>query len=145
MFDLPQSFVERIWLLALRTTWAARSINSRASSRQIDRLANQAGLPPLAQCMRELLTTLEHYGADHLYIEEIGKPGVTGDERDLLCALRAVYRDDALAAENAVSALVPPGHTDRLIEPLRAVARSRRCVRTRAPIFAGVQSPAVFQ
>lgn len=126
MYELPQSFMERFWLMALRLTWKVRNQGGRNPARLIDRLARQADLPPMARPMRDLLSALERCGADHLYIEEADRPGVTGDERDLLSALRAVYCDDLLHAEDALSALVAPGRTERLIRPLRAVARPRR-------------------
>jgi|GEM_PF-6111955 len=58
---------------------------------------------PCATPMLQLLEQLELGGADHLYIERFDQPGVTGDARDLLAALRACWLDDPLAAEHSLA------------------------------------------
>ncbi|MDT8438642.1 MAG: hypothetical protein RQ729_06505 [Wenzhouxiangellaceae bacterium] len=127
MYELPQGRIERFWLIALRLAWVGRLPGARDPSRLIDRLMYQSGLPPLAHRMQALLAALESGGANHLYIESFDAPGVTGDERDILTALCAVYRDDLLGAEEAISALVPPDGTAAVIGPLQAISRPHRC------------------
>jgi len=114
MYEYRFSKIERFWLLGLRLIWAYRD-NPAAAIRLADRLYAQSGLAPCGAQLRALLTGLQNAGADHLYIERYDQPGLTGDERDLLCALKASYLDEPLEAEAALGALLPPGCTDTVM------------------------------
>ncbi|MCA1778578.1 MAG: hypothetical protein LC637_04125 [Xanthomonadaceae bacterium] len=124
MFNYQFSRLERWWILGLRLAWQYRR-RPRAIARLIDRIFDQAGLEPCGNHMVGLLTSLEHEGASHLYLERFDQPGLTGDERDLLLGLNACYRDDLLAAENALSALLPPDHGDAPLRILQTIARPK--------------------
>jgi len=83
--------------------------------------------------LRALLVGLENAGADHLYIERYDAPGLTGDERDLLGALKASYLDEPLEAEAALGALLPPGRTDAVMGIVESITGSHATLlRTRA-------------
>ena len=136
MFDQPFSTVERLWLLGIRLAWAYRERNE-AAARLIDRLLAQGGARPCGREMLRMLTMLELNGADHLYIEHYDEPGVTGDERDLLRALKACYLDDTLAAEIELGALLPPGRTEAVIgimQTIAAPASRHRAAAVREPM-----------
>lgn len=122
MFRYRFSRMERWWLLGLRLAWQYRASGLDAT-RLIDRLMQQAGLGACAKKLQRLLAALEDHGANHLYFERFDQPGVTGDERDLIRALKLCYLDDPLAAESALGALLPPGRTAEVIELLQAVAK----------------------
>jgi len=121
MFKYRFSRMERWWLLGLRLAWQYRSRGADAA-RLIDRLMRQAGMEPCARDLQRLLATLEDRGANHLYIERFDQTGVTGDERDLIRALKLCYLDDPLGAEAELGALLPPGRTNEVLQILRAVA-----------------------
>lgn len=123
MFSYQFSKIERYWLLGIRLLWQYRG-HGRAVTRLVNRLLAQAGLEPRGRDLAALLVTLEAQGADHLYIEQFDQPGLTGDERDILTALRACFLDDPLGAEAALSALLPPGHTEAVIACAQRVAAS---------------------
>jgi len=121
MFNHSFSALERLWLLALRLVNGYRA-RPRAAARLADRLFMECGAAPVGQAVLDLFEALDRAGANHLYLEQYETPGVTGDERDLLAALRACYLDDVLAAEQALSALIPPGVADPVLVCLRRVA-----------------------
>lgn len=121
MFDQPFSTLERLWLLGIRLVWEHRERND-AAVRLVDRLFAQGDVQPCGRHILRMLTLLELNGADHLYIEHYDEPGVTGDERDLLRALKACYLDDTLAAEAELGALLPPGRTDAVIGIMQSIA-----------------------
>jgi hypothetical protein len=124
MYPYPFSTMERYWLLAIRLLWQYRS-HGRSVVQLVDRLLRQAGQAPRGAAFATLMTTLERQGADHLYIERFDQPGLTGDERDLLTLLRACYLDDPMGAEAALSALLPPGHTEPVIQCAQRVTAPR--------------------
>lgn len=125
MFHDPLSRLERIWLLALRLSHAWRGRPTIAAS-TIDRLFAGAAIGHLGSVFGELIDALECAGARHLYIERHDMPGLTGDERDLLTALRHCYVDDLLAAERSLSALLPPGDSGLVLERTRRIAYAGR-------------------
>lgn len=126
MFHQPLSRREWWWLLALRLVWHYRKNghggNARAATRLIERLGTQAGFEPHAARWLALLEALERAGADHLYIEQFDRNGVTGDERDLLAALKFCRLDDPLEAEYALGALVPPGRGGEVLVIMARIA-----------------------
>lgn len=122
MFEYQFSKIERIWLLGLRLVWAHDG--DRNVVRLVDRLYADAGLAPCAAKLSALLDGLQRAGADHLYIERYDAPGLTGDERDLLGALKASYLDEPLDAEAALGALLPPGRTDAVLGIVEAITGS---------------------
>jgi len=124
MFNYQFSRLERWWMLGLRLAWQYRE-RPAAIARLIDRLFDQAGLRPCGTYLVGLLASLEREGATHLYLERFDQPGLTGDERDLLAGLNACYRDDLLAAETALSALLPPDHGDAPLRMLQKIARPK--------------------
>ena len=124
MFDQPFSTLERLWLLGIRLVWEHRERNDEAV-RLVDRLFTQGDVHPCGRHILRMLTMLELNGADHLYVEHYDETGVTGDERDLLRALRACYLDDTLAAEAELGALLPPGRTDAIIGIMQSIADPR--------------------
>ena len=113
MFEYQFSKIERVWLLGLRLVWGHQDNPGIVSL--VDRLYGEAGLTPCGAKLRALLIGLQRAGADHLYIERYDAPGLTGDERDLLGALKASYLDEPLEAEAALGALLPPGKTDAVM------------------------------
>jgi len=113
MFEYQFSKIERVWLLGLRLVWAHRANPGVVAL--VDRLYTEAGMTACGAELRALLVGLENAGADHLYIERYDAPGLTGDERDLLGALKASYLDEPLEAEAALGALLPPGKTDAVM------------------------------
>ena len=121
MFNHSFSALERLWLLALRLIHTYRDQPREAAS-LVDRLFADCGAAPVGHAALNLFESLSRAGADHLYLEHYDTPGVTGDERDLLAALRACYLDDLLAAEQALSALLPPGVADPVLISLRRMA-----------------------
>lgn len=128
MFEHPLSRVEHWWLTSLRLVWHYRD-DSRNIIVLVDTLLTRAGMRPCALPMLRLLEQLVDDGADHLYIERFDQPGVTGDERDLLAALKAMCLDDPFAAEHAMGALLPPGGSAAAMHRLRQVAAIGRCQR----------------
>ncbi|MDT8450787.1 MAG: hypothetical protein RQ847_11520 [Wenzhouxiangellaceae bacterium] len=121
MFQQPLSRRERWWLLALRLVWQYRE-RGRAAVRLVDRLGAQAGFEPNAARWFALIQALERAGADHLYVERFDRTGVTGDERDLLAALKHCRLDDPLEAEYALGALVPPGRGGEVLVIMARIA-----------------------
>jgi len=113
MFEYQFSKIERVWLLGLRLIWAHQGNPGIVAL--VDRLYGEADMAPCGARLRALLLGLENAGADHLYIERYDAPGLTGDERDLLGALKASYLDEPLEAEAALGALLPPGRTDAVM------------------------------
>lgn len=131
MYEYRFSKIERFWLLGLRLAWAHRD-NARAAIRLIDGLFAQAGMACCGAQLRALLIGMQSAGADHLYIERYDQPGLTGDERDLLCALKASYLDEPLEAEAALGALLPPGRTDAVMGIVESITGGHAAVqRTR--------------
>ncbi len=131
MFHEPLSRVERIWLLALRLSHAWRDRPAMAAS-MVDRLFAGAAMGPLGTISGDLLKALDAAGARHLYIERHDMPGTTGDERDLLAALRHCYADDLIAAERALCGLLPPGDGSQVLDRTRRIAYAARAGRTQA-------------
>jgi len=125
MFHFPLSKLEHLWLLALRLVWN-HSRQREETTRLVDALWRSTGQAPIAERMFEVFAALERAGAGHLYIEAWDRPGITGDERDLLACLRACYLDDVLAAEQALSALLPPGETAPVIEAMCRITQRQR-------------------
>jgi len=122
MFEYQFSKIERVWLLGLRLVWAHRG--NPGVIALVDRLYVEAGMTPCGARLRALLLGLENAGADHLYIERYDAPGLTGDERDLLGALKASYLDEPLEAEAALGALLPPGRTDAVMGIVESITGS---------------------
>lgn len=122
MFEYQFSKIERFWLLGLRLAWAHPADPGVVTL--IDRLYADAGMAPCGARLRALLIGLERAGADHLYIERYDAPGLTGDERDLLSALKASYLDEPLDAEAALGALLPPGKTDAVMGIVESITGS---------------------
>jgi len=122
MFEYQFSKLERVWLLGLRLVWAHQDNSGVVAL--VDRLYIDAGMTPCGAKLRALLTALQRAGADHLYIERYDAPGLTGDERDLLGALKSSYLDEPLEAEAALGALLPPGRTDAVMGIVEAIAGS---------------------
>lgn len=122
MFEHQFSKMERVWLLGLRLVWA--HWENPGIVALIDRLYMEVGVEPCGAGLKALLAGLEHAGADHLYIERYDTPGLTGDERDLLAALRASYLDEPLEAEAALGALLPPGRTDAVMGTVESITGS---------------------
>lgn len=120
MFEYQFSKIERVWLLGLRLVWAHRENSGVVAL--VDRLYRDAGMTPCGAKLRALLMGLQRVGADHLYIERYDAPGLTGDERDLLGALKASYLNEPLEAEAALGALVPPGRTDAVMRIVVSIA-----------------------
>jgi hypothetical protein len=136
MFHDPLSRIERIWLLALRLSHAWRDRPQMAAS-TVDRLFAGAAMGRLGSVFSDLLEALDTAGARHLYIERHDMPGATGDERDLLTALRHCYTDDLIAAERALCGLLPPGDASQVLDRARRIAYAARAGRTQAePISA---------
>lgn len=130
MYEYQFSKIERVWLLGLRLVWA--HAGNEAVVALVDRLYMEAGMTPCGARLRALLIGLQRAGANHLYIERYDAPGITGDERDLLSALKASYLDEPLEAEAALGALLPPGKTDSVMGIVESIAAShveprRRC------------------
>jgi len=123
MYEHSLSTVERLWLRALRLVGGA-SGNLDDAIRRANRLLVASGARPAGRAIGELLDALDAAGAQRLYLETVERPGVTGDERDLLAALGACYMDDPLAAERALGALLPPGTTGRVLPLVEQVSRS---------------------
>ncbi len=121
MFEQPLSRAEHWWLISLRLIWHYRD-DSRNIIALVDTLLIRAEMRPCALPMLRLLEQLVRDGADHLYIERFDQPGVTGDERDLLAALKAMCLDDPFAAEHAMGALLPPGGSAAAMRRLHQVA-----------------------
>ncbi|MDT8408921.1 MAG: hypothetical protein RQ741_04920 [Wenzhouxiangellaceae bacterium] len=134
MFEYQCSKLERLWLLGLRLAWQHRA-RPTAAIVLIDRLFTQAGIEPSGTQIHALLVDLQCADADHLYIERFDRPGLTGDERDLLAAMKACYVDDLFGAEVALSALVPPDLIEAPLQTLLSIA-SRRfpCLRSMATV-----------
>lgn len=125
MFHFPLSTRERLWLLALRLVWNFRERRAD-TTRRIDALWRGTGQAPVAGAVFGMLSALERAGAGHLYIEGYDQTGITGDERDLLAALRACYLDEVLDAEQALSALLPPGESAAVIEAMFEITQPSR-------------------
>ena len=138
MFEYQFSKIERVWLLGLRLVWAHQE-NPGVVSR-VDRLFIEAGMTPCGASLRALLFGLQHAGADHLYLERYDAPGLTGDERDLLGALKASYLDEPLEAESALGGLLPPGKTDSVMSLVESITGSRATL-NRRPTFAETLLP----
>ena len=122
MFEYQFSKIERVWLLGLRLIWAHQGNPGIVAL--MDRLYGEADMAPCGARLRALLLGLENAGADHLYIERYDAPGLTGDERDLLGALKASYLDEPLEAEAALGALLPPGRTDAVMGIVESITGS---------------------
>ena len=122
MFEYQFSKIERVWLLGIRLIWAHESNPGIAAL--VDRLYGEAGMAPCGEKLRALLIGLQRAGADHLYIERYDAPGLTGDERDLLGALKASYLNEPLEAEAALGALLPPGKTDSVMGIVESITGS---------------------
>ncbi|MGM0658991.1 MAG: hypothetical protein ACQET0_10490 [Pseudomonadota bacterium] len=119
MFEHQFSKMERVWLLGLRLVWSHR--DNPGIVALVDRLYMEAGVEPCGAGLRDLLAGLQRAGADHLYIERYDAPGLTGDERDLLAALKASYLDQPLEAEAALGAVLPPGRTDAVMGVIESI------------------------
>ncbi|MBS3744519.1 MAG: hypothetical protein KGY48_09240 [Wenzhouxiangellaceae bacterium] len=119
MFEHQFSKMERVWLLGLRLVWA--HWQNPGIVALVDRLYMEAGVEPCGTGLKALLAGLKHAGADHLYIERYDAPGLTGDERDLLAALKASYLDQPLEAEAALGAVLPPGRTDAVMGVIESI------------------------
>ena len=130
MFHDALSRIERLWLLALRLShaWHDRPATAAAT---VDRLFVPAGMGRMGQQFRELLDALDDAGARHLYIEAHDRTGVTGDERDLLTALRNCYIDDLIAAERALCGLLPPDAIATVLDRTRRIAYAARALTPR--------------
>lgn len=137
MFHDPLSRIERLWLLALRLSHAWRDRPTTAAA-TVDRLFVPAGMGRLGQQFCELLDALDATGVNHLYIEAHDRRGVTGDERDLLAALRGCYMDDLIAAERALGGLVPPDGIATVLDYTRRIACAAR---TLSPCIAPAPLP----
>src|SRR6056297_840974 len=122
MFVYQFSKIERIWLLGVRLVWAHQ--RNPGVVPLVDRLYMEAGMTPCGAKLRALLIGLQRAGADHLYIERYDAPGLTGDERDLLGALKASFLDEPLEAEAALGALLPPGRTDAVMGIVESITGS---------------------
>jgi len=122
MFEYQFSKIERLWLLGLRLTWAHQ--DNPGIVALVDRLYAEVGLAPCGAKLRALLIGLQRAGADHLYIERYEAPGLTGDERDLLGALKSSYLDEPLEAEAALGAVLPPGRTDAVMGIVESITGS---------------------
>jgi len=129
MFHDPLSRIERIWLLALRLSHAWRDRPEMAAI-TVDRLFAGAAMGRLGSVFSGLLDALDTAGARHLYIERHDMPGTTGDERDLLEALRHCYTDDLIAAERALCGLLPPGDSSEVLDRTRRIAYAARAGQT---------------
>jgi len=127
MFPAPLSKLEYLWLTTLRLAWQYR-LRRNETIRLINGLLRNAGRAPVAQRLFELFDALESAGADHLYLESFDRTDITGDERDLLAALCACYQDDLLAAEQSLSALLPPGDSNSVLALLCDIARAPAAV-----------------
>ena len=136
MFEYQFSKVERVWLLGLRLIWAYEG--NAAVVTLIDRLYAEAGMTPCGARLRALLVGLQRAGADHLYIERYDAPGLTGDERDLLGALKASYLDEPLEAEAALGALLPPGRTESVMALVESITRPKHRSRIQPDPDAGI-------
>lgn len=137
MYEYQFSKIERVWLLGLRLVWAHQG--SEAVVALVDRLYMKAGMTACGAKLRALLIGLQGAGADHLYIERHDAPGLTGDERDLLNALKASYLDEPLEAEAALGALLPPGRTDAvmgIVESITGGVAAPRFLRDNASYLA---------
>lgn len=141
MFEYQFSKIERIWLLGLRLVWAHQENPGIVAL--VDRLYMETGMTPCGARLRALLIGLQRAGADHLYIERYDTPGLTGDERDLLGALKASYLDEPLVAEAALGALLPPGRTDAVIGIVEAITGSYAKLQRKRT--AGIRMPEVRQ
>ncbi|MEX2500240.1 MAG: hypothetical protein WD397_15335 [Wenzhouxiangellaceae bacterium] len=130
MFEYQFSKIERVWLLGLRLVWAHDG--SEAVVALVDRLYMEVGMTPCGAKLRALLIGLQRAGADHLYIERYDTPGLTGDERDLLAALKASYLDEPLEAETALGALLPPGRTDAVMGIVESITGSHVTLQRRS-------------
>ena len=117
------SRVERFWLACLRMAWRYRTRPVDAA-RLLDRWALRCGRTPLGRAAVGLFEALEAEGARYLDIEPLDRPGTTGDERDLLAALRALALGDPLGAEQALGALLPPGSGGATMNRLQAIAEA---------------------
>jgi len=129
MFEYQFSKIERIWLLGVRLVWAHQ--RNPGVVPLVDRLYMEAGMTPCGAKLRALLIGLQRAGADHLYIERYDAPGLTGDERDLLGALKASYLDEPLEAEAALGALLPPGRTDAVMGIVESITGSHASANVR--------------
>jgi len=137
MFEYQFSKIERVWLLGLRLIWAHQGNPGIAPL--VDRLYVEAGMVPCGEKLRALLIGMQRAGADHLYIEHYEAPGLTGDERDLLGALKASYLDEPLEAEAALGALLPPGRTDAVMGIVESITGSHVTLQRKRA--AGIQLP----
>lgn len=137
MFEYQFSKIERVWLLGLRLVWAHQG--NPGIVPLVDRLYVEAGMVPCGAKLRALLIGMQGAGADHLYIERYDAPGLTGDERDLLGALKASYLDEPLEAEAALGALLPPGRTDAVMGIVDSITGSHATLQRKRA--AGIQLP----
>jgi len=125
MFHDALNRVERIWLLALRLSHAWRGRPSLAAG-TVDRLFAGAAMGQLGGDFGDLFEALDAAGARHLYIERHDMPGATGDERDLLEALRHCYTGNLIAAERSLCGLLPPGDNSEVLDRTRRIANAAR-------------------
>ncbi len=125
MYPYRFSKVERFWLLGIRLLWQYHD-RGHATVQLVDRLLLQAGLEARGRELADLLAELERQGADHLYFERFDRPGLTGDESDLLATLKACYLDDPVGADAALGALLPPGRTAPVVARAQRVAADNR-------------------
>ena len=119
------SKLERFWLISLRMAWRLRE-DTASTERLIDRLLEENGLKAAGCCLIRLMHALQAEGATHLYIEQISHPEPTGDEQDVLTALRCCYLDDTFGAEHALGALLPPGAGNSALRAANDIALAHR-------------------
>ncbi|MEM7053983.1 MAG: hypothetical protein AAF446_05485 [Pseudomonadota bacterium] len=119
------SKIQRCWLMGLRMAWRFRNDHDRAEQ-SIDALLEANGLKAAGCCMVRLIHALQGEGATHLDFEHSEHTPPTGDERDVLNALRCCYLDDALGAETALGALLPPGAGSSALRAANDIAMAHR-------------------
>lgn len=123
-----RGYLERCWLYALRIAWAT-SRQPESARCLLAPLLQSMGMAPDADEFHRLLHALQDEGARYLYIESPDAPQITGDEADLLQALRAMAMEHPLAAEHALGALIPPGENRSSLELIARIAAAARRAR----------------
>lgn len=135
---------ERIWLTALRLAWAWRNLGPGRAAR-IDRLLAPVVCGRLGTEFCALVEALEQARVPVLYIEAFDHPEPTGDEAELLAALRCCYMDDPVAACDALAGLFVDGQNERVLERMQriaAITRLRRLpVSVRPPVRESHRAP----
>ncbi|MEM1080990.1 MAG: hypothetical protein AAGH65_05350 [Pseudomonadota bacterium] len=119
------STIERCWLVSIRVAWRFKN-DPKPVAPLIDQLLEHHGLQPASCCIIRLIESLQLSGAADLYVERIIHPEPTGDEMDLLTALRCCYLEDPLGAEYALSALLPPGAGEQSLRSIQDIAIAHR-------------------